>query len=512
MDDFSAKLQTYQNGKFSFLKLYSVVLKRSEEVCELTFLYPQTMEGIDDQTRREMLEFAMQNLNLASKIRVKFKKSFLDKRLLKKQILDFFMTNFKSISAQLSDQQIEIFETENNVKIVLHLCSQVKEMYDNLFIKKQLLNELENSFIANFDIQEIDDEGYAIADEVPYVPIKVSAKKTLRYEVEPIKKLFGKDILPNPELIKNNTEPKSAVILFGTISGLTKRVFTVKNGKRKGEEKTYYTFNLNDGKTIECIYFCSKTNEKKCCALADGMPFLCLGDIKVGLSGKLTYYISSMTYAQIKTKPMDDEEDLSILDRAPVVKVEDYFDHEQSNIFSKSEKSYREPVANNDIVVYDLETTGLDPETCEIIEIGAIKIEKGTITKKFSTFVKPKSPIPADASRINHITDDMVEDAPKIEDVIVDFYNFCDGCYISGYNNTDFDNKFLKKAGQKVGLKFSNPNLDVLILARAARLRVNNFKLITVATALGVDLTNAHRAYNDAFATAKVLLKLHEIE
>ena len=92
MDDFSAKLQTYQNGKFSFLKLYSVVLKRSEEVCELTFLYPQTMEGIDDQTRREMLEFAMQNLNLASKIRVKFKKSFLDKRLLKKQILDFFMT------------------------------------------------------------------------------------------------------------------------------------------------------------------------------------------------------------------------------------------------------------------------------------------------------------------------------------------------------------------------------------------------------------------------------------
>ena len=219
-----------------------------------------------------------------------------------------------------------------------------------------------------------------------------------------------------------------------------------------------------------------------------------------------------MTYAQIKTKPMDDEEDLSILDRAPVVKIEDYFDHEQSNIFSKSEKSYREPVANNDIVVYDLETTGLDPETCEIIEIGAIKIEKGTITKKFSTFVKPKSPIPADASRINHITDDTVEDAPKIEDVIVDFYNFCDGCYISGYNNTDFDNKFLKKAGQKVGLKFSNPNLDVLILARAARLRVNNFKLITVATALGIDLTNAHRAYNDAFATAKVLLKLHEIE
>lgn len=511
MDDFSTQLATYKDGKFSFLKLYSVVLKRSEGVCELTFLYPQSLSDVDEQTRGEMLEFAKQNIQISSKIKVKFKKSFLDERLLKKRILDFFAANFKSISAQLSGEQISILQKDENVKIQIKMCKQVREMFEALFIKKQLLDDLENAFIANFEVEEVDDETYAIADEVPYVPIKVQAKKSLRYEVEPIKKLFGKDIMPNPELIKNNTEPKSAVILFGTLSGVTKRTFTVKNGKRKGQEKTYYTFNLNDGKMIECIYFCSKANEKKCEALADGMPFLCLGDLKVGLGGKLTYYISAMTYAQMKTPPVD-EEDLSMLDKASVVEIEDIVDHEQGNLFTKETISYRDPVASNDIVVYDLETTGLDSETCEIIEIGAVKIEKGKITKKFSTFVKPSFPIPEEASRINHITDDMVANAPKIEDVIVDFYNFCDGCYISGYNNTDFDNKFLRKAGQKVGLKFSHLNLDVFTLARAARLRVNNFKLTTVAAFLGIDLSNAHRAYHDAFATAKVLLKLYEAD
>lgn len=162
-------------------------------------------------------------------------------------------------------------------------------------------------------------------------------------------------------------------------------------------------------------------------------------------------------------------------------------------------------------MVYDLETTGLDPETCDIIEIGAIKIEKGRITKKFATFVNPGKHIPDEASAINHITDDMVAGSPKIEDVIVDFYKFCEGCIISGYNNNNFDNNFLKKAYQKAGLKFNVESLDVMLLARGGRIKTTNFKLTTVAAALGIELSNAHRAYNDAFATAKVLLKLNEI-
>lgn len=509
MDEFSIKLATTQNGKFSYLRLLQVAYDEKQNLCELTFLYPESVAQIDAQTRAEVQKFASENLKIHAAVKVKFKKSFLDERLLKNQIIGFFKQNYKSISSQLSEKQIEVFKENDNIKIVLHMCKEVQQMFDNTFAKKQLLGELEDNFIANFDIQVVQDETFKIASKIPDVPIKVPPKRVVRYQVEPIKKLFGKDISPNPELIKNNTAPKSDVILFGKISNVQKKTFTAKSGKRKGEEKTYYTFNLNDGSQIECVYFCTKSNEKKCEALADGMPFLCLGNLKMGLTDKLTYYISAMTYAQLKTQPQEEEPEQEI-ERAGVVPIEDYFEHKQENIFVK-EPVYKEPVSSRNIVVYDLETTGLDPETCDIIEIGAIKIEKGRITKKFATFVNPGKHIPDEASAINHITDDMVAGSPKIEDVIVDFYKFCEGCIISGYNNNNFDNNFLKKAYQKAGLKFNVESLDVMLLARGGRIKTTNFKLTTVAAALGIELSNAHRAYNDAFATAKVLLKLNEI-
>ena len=106
----------------------------------------------------------------------------------------------------------------------------------------------------------------------------------------------------------------------------------------------------------------------------------------------------------------------------------------------------------------------------------------------------------------------MVEFAPKIEDVIIDFYNWSRGCIISGYNIVGFDMKFLTKVASKIGLKFDNEIIDTMIVVRQSKLRTTNYKLTTVAKALGIDLTDAHRAYNDAHATAKVLMELHKLK
>ena len=513
MNDFLLKLQQYKNGAYDFLKLYNVCFDKSQNLCEIVFLYPEELSEIDQNTRDDILNFATDYLKLHCNIKVKFKKSFLDERLLKTIVLKFFQNNFKSISAQLNEKQIIINKNENLILIELHLCKEIINMFDNVFIEKLLLEELNNNFIGNFQITIIESDSYNIADKIPQVAISVKPKKVSRYNVEIIKKLFGKDISPYPEFIKDINKPKINVILSGKIFNLQKKSFVIKSGKRKGEEKFYFTFSLNDGNSIDCVYFSTKTNEKKCSALADGMYFLCLGNIKIGLSNKLTYYISSMSLAQKSNKVYEDENKNSdfLIERTPVVNIEDFYDHKQENIFIK-EPVYKEIIALKNIVVYDLETTGLDPESCEIIEIGAIKIEKGKITKKFSTFVKPKSPIPQEASRINHITDEMVKDAPGIEDVILDFYDFSKDCVLSGYNNTDFDNKFLRKAGQQFNVKFNNENIDVLLLARSSNLKLSNYKLSSVASALNIDLSNAHRAYNDAFATAKILLKLNEID
>ena len=85
-------------------------------------------------------------------------------------------------------------------------------------------------------------------------------------------------------------------------------------------------------------------------------------------------------------------------------------------------------------VVFDLETTGFSPINDRIIEIGAVKVADGKITERFSTFVNPEVPIPFKVEELTHIRDDMVLDAPKIEDILSDFMKFCEGAVMVAHN------------------------------------------------------------------------------
>ena len=170
---------------------------------------------------------------------------------------------------------------------------------------------------------------------------------------------------------------------------------------------------------------------------------------------------------------------------------------------------YNDFILKNNIVVFDIETTGLDPDTCEITELGAVKIEHGEITERFTSFARPQNPIPSDVQKLTNITNEMVANAPKIEDVIIDFYNWTRDCIISGYNIVGFDLKFVKKIINKLGLPFDNTVIDAFIVAKQANIYPSNYKLATVVKTLGLTLSGAHRAFNDAYATAQVLMELN---
>ena len=256
---------------------------------------------------------------------------------------------------------------------------------------------------------------------------------------------------------------------------------------------------------MEVIYFCTKSNEKKMEALSDCMSVICVGDVVKGLSGKLNYKIKKMALAT--AKPKEVVVDAPSGRHKQVVFTEPIETKAQSNLFEEK-PIYNDNIMNNTFVVFDIETTGLDPETCEITEIGAVKIVNGVIKERFASFVKISGKIPKEVQEITHITDDMLRNAPSLENVIRDFYDWTRNCIISGYNIIGFDMKFIQKAGKKFGLKFDNDLLDALIIARTSNLRVSNYKLGTVVNALGITLEGAHRAYNDAHATAQVLLAL----
>ena len=97
-------------------------------------------------------------------------------------------------------------------------------------------------------------------------------------------------------------------------------------------------------------------------------------------------------------------------------------------------------------IAIDVETTGLNAGTDRIIEVSALKIESWEIKEALSTLINPKKSIPAAASRINHITDDMVEDAPEIYQVLQALHDFTSGYNLIGHN-LYFDLKFLYKSG-----------------------------------------------------------------
>lgn len=158
-------------------------------------------------------------------------------------------------------------------------------------------------------------------------------------------------------------------------------------------------------------------------------------------------------------------------------------------------------------VVFDIETTGLSKEKEMITEIGAVKVADGKIIDRFSTFVNPQRPISAEITKLTGITDDMVKDAPTIENVLPEFLKFCEDTVLVAHN-ASFDTGFIRIAVERAGLgELHHTIVDTLELARALLPELNKHKLDIVCEHLGVTLNGHHRAVNDAEATAEVFIK-----
>ncbi len=161
-------------------------------------------------------------------------------------------------------------------------------------------------------------------------------------------------------------------------------------------------------------------------------------------------------------------------------------------------------------VVFDLETTGFSPINNRIIEIGAVKVEEGEITERFSTFVNPQVPIPFKIEELTSIRDDMVLDAPTIEEALPEFLKFCEGSVMVAHN-AGFDMSFIGKNCERQGFPCGYTVVDTVALARVLLPQLNRFKLDTVAKTLKISLENHHRAVDDAACTAEIFVKFIEM-
>lgn len=159
-------------------------------------------------------------------------------------------------------------------------------------------------------------------------------------------------------------------------------------------------------------------------------------------------------------------------------------------------------------VVYDVETTGFSNVYDSIIELAAVKIQNGQIIDRFERFANPHKPLTAKIIELTHITDDMLKNAPEVEQVITEFHEFI-GDSILVAHNAPFDLGFLYVAYKKHGLEHvRHPAFDTVELSRLVNPAQKAHNLKALTRKYGIELTQHHRAIFDTEATAELMLHL----
>ncbi len=158
-----------------------------------------------------------------------------------------------------------------------------------------------------------------------------------------------------------------------------------------------------------------------------------------------------------------------------------------------------------ELVAIDLETTGLDANQDEIIEIGAVRVVDGQVVAEYSTLVQPGRTIPALVTTLTGITNDSLIGAPNIRAVLSDLQKFVGTAPLLGHN-VGFDAGFLAKQG----LFHENARIDTYELASVLLPTTPRYALSHLTALFGFDIESAHRALYDARATAFVFAQLWE--
>lgn len=492
------------------LKFKDAVYTEKTNTCVVNFLYNPEQFSVNDDTKNAIINKLKDIIGDFVNYELSFTSCPLDKRAIANHTYTTIINNFPALNKNFTYDDVKVDVDNMKVKVTLNLSPTNYEYGKSQNRELLIADKLKESFLADFEVafSKKEDEIVSTMDQIAsnaefMASIKEAEEKTV-YELSNITNIVGKSEFSLAVDYTKIKTPVENVVICGEVTTVQKKTYTrkfTKNGETSEIQRYFLSFAIkNDGKVLYCSLFPKQNEEVKLDLVEIGMKVCCFGSFRE-YNSKLNF--TAQTIARCEFKREDIKSGFKhVNEEYHTIFPQKYEDFEQSGMFDEEDK-----VFDGSYVVFDLETTGLEATKDEIIEIGACKVENGKITETFATFVKPSKHIPKEITELTGIDDEMVKDAPAINYVLPDFYKFCYGSSLVAHN-INFDIGFIHNISKKLSYNFDNENIDTIEMARRKLPGLKNYKLGTVVDKLGIVLDNAHRAINDATATAKVFIKL----
>jgi len=509
MKNFIEKFNQKTNDKYKDLRLSDIIVSLKEKRAEFNFVVPEEFYDTALNCLIDIKQGIEKSYSTALQIAVSLKKSHFDDSFFINDIISFFDL-YPSLKNTVDKNSFKI--TKNSI---IHIEISLVESAYVLFESRQIVKELKDYIYSNY-CEEIE-IAIVQSDQKEEIALHEHNHNTLiyddpnsgRYIKATEKEIFlGKKIDSPPMYITDATEPDKIVTIAGKIIAV--RELTKKNNRNPKNHDNFFKFEIEDatGK-MSCLYFPTINQYQKIASLQIATEVIFEGALSLdSYSNTLVLMARNISLCSLPQDFKINRKKIKTPAKYKTIKPIPFKDTVQGTLFLSNEAdesaSY---LLDKTIVVFDLETTGLHKSSDKIIEIGAVKIENGKITQSFATLINPQSHIPESATIHNGITDEMVKDAPVIEQVLPDFLLFTQDAILLGHNSEHFDFPFISTVAEQYNIYFDNPRQDTMLLAQKY-LKLKNYKLATIAGHYNIQNETAHRGLSDAIATAKVFMQL----